>query len=113
MTSVGRSRFLGQGRKQTVRDKLPITNFEERERLHVDIGSFCNNNCIFCMEEDRGARAFRVGSIGPDEIRSILESKKVRGPSCDACAFSRVCDGVWRNYIDRFGWDEFKPVKKE
>jgi len=70
--------ILGEGEEKRVRDELPITNFEERERLHVDIGSFCNNNCIFCMEEDRGGRASRVGSIGPDEIRSILEANVFR-----------------------------------
>ena len=61
-----------------MRDEPGVTNFEERERLHVDIGSFCNNNCIFCMEEDRQGRASRVGSIGPEEVRSILEANVFR-----------------------------------
>jgi len=56
-----------------VRDELPITTFEERERLHVDIGSSCNNNCLFCMEDDRRGRASRVGSITPAEVVRILE----------------------------------------
>ena len=28
----------------------------QKERVHVSIGAVCNNNCIFCMEEDRDAR---------------------------------------------------------
>ncbi|MFH1531180.1 MAG: radical SAM protein [Pseudomonadota bacterium] len=61
-----------------MRDELPITTFEERERLHVDIGSFCNNNCLFCMEDDRRGRASRVGSITPAVVRRILEANVFR-----------------------------------
>ncbi len=61
-----------------MRDELPITTFEERERLHVDIGSFCNNNCLFCMEDDRSGRAARVGSITPADVHSILAANVFR-----------------------------------
>jgi len=61
-----------------VRDELPITTFEERERLHVDIGSTCNNNCLFCMEDDRHGRASRIGSITVEEVHRILEANVFR-----------------------------------
>mgnify|MGYP002725656099 CR=1 FL=1 len=38
------------------------------------------------------------------------ESKKARRAECDDCAYSHVCDGVWKNYIERHGWKEFEPI---
>ncbi|MBM4370534.1 MAG: radical SAM protein [Deltaproteobacteria bacterium] len=55
-----------------------ITAFEVRERLHVDIGSCCNNNCLFCMEEDRAGRTSRVGDVTPGEILAVLEANVFR-----------------------------------
>lgn len=34
---------------------------------------------------------------------------KARGPGCDACTFAGRCEGPWREYPERFGWDEFQP----
>ena len=57
---------------------LPVTGFEARERLHVDIGASCNNNCIFCMEEDREGRARRVGAMKPEDVRRVLQANVFR-----------------------------------
>lgn len=54
---------------------LPI---DLNERLHVDIGAFCNNNCLFCMEEDRAGRQERVGLMTPEDVFLILESNRFR-----------------------------------
>ena len=42
-------------------------------------------------------RAFRVGE------------GKAKGPSCRKCVLDAVCEGPWREYPERFGWDEFEP----
>lgn len=55
-----------------------IASLEESERLHIDVGSFCNNNCIFCMEEDRAGRRDRVGAISPEQVYHILDSNRAR-----------------------------------
>ena len=55
-----------------------VTRFEQHERLHIDIGPFCNNNCIFCMEEDRKGRRDRVGAVTPDHVNSILTANAFR-----------------------------------
>lgn len=55
-----------------------VTDFEARERLHVDVGPSCNNNCIFCMEEDRAGRRARVGAITPEQIRSVIAANSFR-----------------------------------
>lgn len=43
-----------------------------RERVHVLTGAVCNNNCIFCMEEDRDARYVTNSATTDDTVRAIL-----------------------------------------
>ncbi len=52
-----------------------ITERIERhdERLHVSIGAVCNNNCVFCMEEDRDDRYVNNSAMTRDRVRWILE----------------------------------------
>ena len=45
-------------------------------RLHVNVGFSCNNNCIFCMEEDRLERYDRLNRQTVGDIRQMLESSK-------------------------------------
>lgn len=47
---------------------------ERSERIHINLGPVCNNNCVFCMEEDREER-YRVNSaLNEDRVRGILEA---------------------------------------
>ena len=32
---------------------------------------------------------------------------KAKGPVCEGCAFYARCEGPWREYPERFGWDAF------
>lgn len=33
---------------------------------------------------------------------------KLHGPPCEACTWNTRCEGPWREYPQRFGWDEFR-----
>lgn len=46
------------------------------ERVHVAIGAVCNNNCIFCMEEDREGRYVNNSAMTRERVRWILESHR-------------------------------------
>ena len=48
----------------------------QRERLHVSIGAICNNNCVFCMEEDRDGRYENNSAMTRERVRWMLESHK-------------------------------------
>lgn len=49
------------------------------ERVHICIGAVCNNNCIFCMEEDRAEREATVGAWQKaDFLKVISENRGVR-----------------------------------
>jgi len=46
------------------------------ERVHISIGAVCNNNCIFCMEEDREGRYVNNSAMTGERVRWVLESNK-------------------------------------
>jgi cyclic pyranopterin phosphate synthase len=48
----------------------------QKERVHISIGAVCNNNCVFCMEEDRDGRYVNNSAMTPDRVRWILESHR-------------------------------------
>ncbi|MCL2447443.1 MAG: radical SAM protein HxsC4 [Polyangiaceae bacterium] len=49
---------------------------DQADRLHVAIGAVCNNNCIFCMEEDREGRYVNNSAMTPDRVRWMLEQHR-------------------------------------
>ena len=46
------------------------------------------------------------------EIRrgDLDDSQRQKRAECQRCRYERVCEGVWGNYLRRYGWDEFSPV---
>lgn len=44
------------------------------ERLHICVGPACNNNCIFCIEEDRETRFRVLANQTPMDVRRMLEA---------------------------------------
>lgn len=45
------------------------------ERVHVLTGAVCNNNCVFCMEEDRDERYVVNSQTDDAMVRAILEER--------------------------------------
>ena len=56
----------------TIEEKLG----QRDERLHVSIGAVCNNNCVFCMEEDREGRYENNSAMTAERVRWILEQSR-------------------------------------
>ncbi len=46
------------------------------ERVHILTGAICNNNCVFCMEEDRDGRYETNSKTDDALVRFILEQKQ-------------------------------------
>ena len=57
---------------------------QRRERVHILTGAICNNNCIFCMEEDREGRYETNSATSDDTVRWIL----ARNPDCEEVCFT-------------------------
>ena len=39
------------------------------------------------------------------------EAERQYRAECDRCRYRPSCEGVWGNYLKRYGWDEFVPVE--
>jgi pyruvate-formate lyase-activating enzyme len=46
------------------------------------------------------------------ELPAVQSPMLAKGPGCAACRFDDVCCGLYRNYVDQFGWDELRPVPR-
>jgi MoaA/NifB/PqqE/SkfB family radical SAM enzyme len=49
---------------------------KRKERVHLSIGAVCNNNCLFCMEEDRDGRYANNGAMTLERVKWILENHR-------------------------------------
>jgi cyclic pyranopterin phosphate synthase len=54
--------------EQRIQDRIAA----KRERVHVLTGAVCNNNCIFCMEEDREGRYTTNSATNDESVQRIL-----------------------------------------
>ncbi len=57
---------------------------DRRERVHVLTGAVCNNNCIFCMEEDRDGRYVTNSATTDETVQWILEHNR----GCEEVCFT-------------------------
>lgn len=55
-------------------------------------------------------RVFDAEGVLADYREYRLAEGKAKGPPCEACGAAERCEGPWREYPERFGWDEFVPV---
>ena len=67
--SFGQMSSQSAEREPTVLERIEQSD----ERVHISIGAVCNNNCIFCMEEDRDARYVNNSAMTPERVRWVLE----------------------------------------
>ena len=51
--------------------------------------------------------------IVPDFAKWRKERGKVKFPQCQKCRFDLICEGPWKEYSEKFGTNEFKPIKGE
>ncbi|MBI5480223.1 MAG: radical SAM protein [Deltaproteobacteria bacterium] len=55
---------------------------------------------------------FDAECIIADYTKYRHEEGKAKGPDCRHCKFDVDCEGPWREYPERFGWEEFRPVHR-
>lgn len=67
----------------------------------------------------------KVGLLEPDALEGEQtryskvtktahdEAVRVKSQACSECGFNRVCRGIFKIYVDHFGWDEFSPVREK
>lgn len=55
-------------------------------------------------------RIFDAEGVIDDYRQYRVGEGKAKGPPCERCAREPECEGPWREYTDRYGWNEFVPV---
>lgn len=70
------------------------------------------------ISEIKARSNLREQHVGP-EFRDLNVEKgraevgRVKGPSCRDCIHDDICEGIFKEYADRRGLGELKPVKEE
>ncbi|HFE46508.1 MAG TPA: radical SAM protein, partial [Nannocystis exedens] len=55
-------------------------------------------------------RAGEDGELVQIRRADLDDDQRRKRPECATCRYDRVCEGVWGNYLRRYGWQEFVPV---
>lgn len=55
-------------------------------------------------------KIFDANRVVEDFTEARLAHGKLKGEPCTRCKLNDKCEGPWREYPERFGWDEFKPI---
>jgi len=51
--------------------------------------------------------------IVEDFKESRVTEGKRKGPNCNKCGYTGVCEGPWKEYAELFGWQDFIPINKK
>lgn len=64
-------------------------------------------------EAERAARLREVDGQGLVLLtrQDLDDAQRAKRPECATCRYDAVCEGVWKNYLSRYGWDEMVPVR--
>jgi MoaA/NifB/PqqE/SkfB family radical SAM enzyme len=62
------------------------------------------------LPERRGGQAGELVQIRRADLDDDQRRKR---PECAQCRYDAVCEGVWGNYLRRYGWDELQPVPRD
>jgi len=54
-------------------------------------------------------KIFDASFVLDDYTQFRLTEGKAHGPQCIECTWFSVCEGPWREYPAKYGWDEFVP----
>jgi MoaA/NifB/PqqE/SkfB family radical SAM enzyme len=44
------------------------------------------------------------------EFKTVRKEIKSKGPPCSICEINSICEGPWKEYTEKYGWNEFNPI---
>ena len=60
--------------------------------------------------QDEVAARSEGGDIVGIKRSDLDDAQRTKRAECASCRYTATCEGVWKNYLKRYGWDEFVPV---
>ncbi len=76
--------------------------------VHYEPRGMTHESLVVDLEE---RAAGPDGSLIQIRRKDLDEAARQKRPECGECRYNPVCEGVWSNYLRRYGWDEFTPVR--
>ncbi|UCD07646.1 MAG: radical SAM protein [Candidatus Aenigmatarchaeota archaeon] len=68
----------------------------------------------YCAERFMPSTEIRYADLYVEDFeKDRKKSGKKKFPQCKRCKFDLICEGPWKEYPEKFGDSEFKPVKGE
>ena len=63
------------------------------------------------ISADEVAARSEGGEIVGIKRSDLDDAQRTKREECASCRYTANCEGVWKNYLKRYGWDEFVPVR--
>jgi len=67
----------------------------------------CSSEIYAPYKDVRDAEGLR------EDFNQVRRAGKRKGPQCKECRFDLVCSGPWKEYVEKYGYGELKPVAGE
>lgn len=83
---------------------VPLCHFREYYPLQV---SEAREALIY-----RGVQHAAPDYFSPDAVKGRREVGRLKPPKCRGCALYAPCEGLWREYLARYGDGELEPVRE-
>jgi MoaA/NifB/PqqE/SkfB family radical SAM enzyme len=61
-------------------------------------------------EAELAVKEIKQLHMAPQDWNRLRRSIKRKGGICGVCKYDPVCEGYWYEYVDAYGFDEFKPI---
>ena len=65
---------------------------------------------VLAAEEKEARRTGADGQLVQIRRSDLDDAERRKRDECRTCRYEPVCEGVWSNYLRRYGWDEMVPV---
>jgi MoaA/NifB/PqqE/SkfB family radical SAM enzyme len=96
----------------TLRKKtFPLVFSPTRSPKRIGLGIVGLPVCLFKGAENL-VGSFETALVSKNKTVKIekKDPDRIKGKSCVRCKHMSACEGVWKPYIKRYGWKEFKPL---
>jgi len=73
--------------------------------------------CVLKKEQRKHLQLPSQSTLAFSKNKRITISKEVslicvKKPECSECIFNEKCPGIWHEYAEHYGLEEFKPIKE-
>ena len=97
---------------------LDIGNRDELGHWHIRYVPLCYfQDYLDRISELQEVNMFHTEHIAPDFYNPNVEESRsevgrLKTEKCKNCALYKYCEGIWREYFNKYGDEELRPVKK-